>query len=143
MVARDHNKILSIMFFVQAGLELLGALFIGIIYGGIGIMMLSSARRDEEQVVGGVFVGLAIVVGLIMAAFTFFHFFVGWKMHKVAPAGRVLGIIASCLCLLSFPLGTALGVYGLWFFFGDMGKELYLGQGNSMGTPPPPPNSWA
>jgi hypothetical protein len=59
------------------------------------------------------------------------------------PGARNWGIAASIICLLSVPLGTALGVYGLWFLFGEEGKRHYLGGGDyAPRSFPPPPNNW-
>lgn len=143
MTAKDHNKLLSIFFFILGGLQLLGGVFIVVIYGVLGGAMIASARRDDEQVMGGIFLGLAVVIGVIMLAFACLYLFGGLKMLKEQRIGRTLGIIGSILALLSFPLGTALGVYGLWFMFGE-GRNFYDGvQDAGYGyTPPPPPNSW-
>ena len=89
--------------------------------------------------------GLGVIVGIIMLLFAALDFLIGFKMLKEKAIGRTLGIIGSILSLFSFPLGTALGVYGLWFLFGDKGKEFYaLGghDGQRLYAPPPPPNSW-
>ena len=144
MTAKEHNKLLSIFFFVQGGLQAIGGIFVGVIYGGLGAFLLSSSRRDEDQMMGGIFVVMAVVVGLLVFAFAALDLFTGWKLHKEQQIGRVLGIVASCIALLGFPLGTALGIYGLWFFFGDKGKEFYGGRGTGgfSQSPPPPPNSW-
>lgn len=144
MTAKEHNRLLSIFFFVQGGLQVLGGILVGLIYGGLGAFMLSSSRRDEDQMMGGIFVAMAVVVGLMVFAFAVLDLFTGWKLHKEQPIGRVLGIVASCIALLGFPLGTALGIYGLWFFLGDKGKEFYGGRGPGgySHSPPPPPNSW-
>jgi hypothetical protein len=125
MTAKEHNGLLSIFFFIQAGLQLLGAIFIIFMFAGFGTYFLSAARGGDKEVIGGVFVIVAIIAGILSIVFTVFHFIVGWKMHKIAPSGRIWGIVASCLCLPSIPVGTALGVYGLWFFLSDEGKELY------------------
>ena len=113
-----------------------------VIYGGMGAMVLSNARRSEDEMMGGIFLGAAVLVGLLILVFAGFYAFTGWKLYKEQKIGRILGIIASCLCLLSVPLGTALGVYGLWFFLGDQGKAFYEGNGMMAVNSPPPPNSW-
>lgn len=143
MTARDHNRLLAIFYFVMAGLQLLGGIFVALIYGIMGGAFLSTARGGEEQIMGGVFLGMAVLVGLIMLAIGGFTLLAGFKVFKEKPVGRVLGIIISCLVLLSFPLGTALGIYGLWFFIGDLGKNFYAGLSGSAAPPPPPmPSSW-
>ena len=143
MTARDHNKLLSIFFFIMGGLQLFAGVIVIFVYGGLGTVMLSTARKSEEQTMGGVFLVLAVVVGLFVLAFAGLFLFTGWKLLKEQAIGRTLGIIGSILSLMSFPLGTALGVYGLWFFFGDQGKAFYSGyRGNLNSQPPPPPNSW-
>lgn len=146
MTGRDHNKLLSIFFFVQGGLQLFGGLIVGLIYGGLGVMMMSQGRRDEDQVLGGVFVGMAVIVGVVLLTFAIVTLVAGWKMIKGKNGAKTFGIIASIVSLLSFPLGTALGIYGLWFLFGDQGRHFYDGGGNMTGynspPPPPTPNSW-
>ena len=146
MTARDHNKLLGIFFFIQAGLQLFGGIIIALVYGIVGGATLSAARREDEQVMGGIFLGLAVIVGIVMLALGAFTLFTGFKIKNERPIGRTLGIILSILVLFSFPLGTALGIYGLWFFFGDLGKNFYAGlsTGNRSPAPPPPPspNSW-
>jgi len=143
MTAREHNKLLSIFFLIQGGLQLIGGLFAALIYGGAGIMMLASGGRNGEQAMGGIFIVLAVVVGVFILLFAAFYLFTGMRLIKEKPIGRTLGIIASCLALLGFPLGTALGIYGLWFFFGDVGKNFYAGLNGGYAAPTPPiPNSW-
>ena len=142
MTAKDHNKLLSIFFFIQGGLTLLGGLFVVVVYGILGGAMLTTSRRDDEQFMGGMFIVMAVVVGAILLLFAAFYLFGGYKMLKEQKAGRVIGIIGSILSLLSFPLGTALGIYGLWFLFGDQGRGLYEQIGSEGTRPSPPPNSW-
>ena len=50
------------------------------------------------------------------AIFAAFFMFAGWKVESGSPDSKMIGIVASVLCLFSFPFGTAIGIYGLWFF---------------------------
>ena len=124
MTARDHNNLLSIFFFIQGGLVLLAGIFIVLMYGIMGGTMAATSTRGEEQMIGGIFVVVSVVMGIVMLLFAGLYLFTGFKMRKEQKIGRTLGIIGSILALFSFPLGTALGVYGLWFLFGD-GRALY------------------
>jgi len=142
MTGKDHNKVLSILMFVQGGLQLFVGILVALMYGGIGTFMLTNARRDDEQMMGGMFIALAVIVGLVILAFAGVTLLAGWKMLKEKSGGRTWGIIASIISLLSFPLGTALGVYGLWFLFGEDGKRFYAGGNSPNNFPPPPLNNW-
>lgn len=65
MVAKDHNKLLSIFFLIVGGLNILGGLFIALIYGGLGMTMLSQARHDNEKAAATIFIVLAVVIAPI------------------------------------------------------------------------------
>lgn len=143
MTTREHGRLLGIFFLIQAGLQIFGGLIAVVIYGGLGGLMLANARRDDEQLMGGFFLGGALLVGALVLVFAALNLTAGLKLYKNKPGARVWGIVASCLVLLGFPLGTALGVYGLWFLFGEKGQNLESESGNMMGNyPPPPPNNW-
>jgi hypothetical protein len=47
-------------------------------------------------------------------------------MLKRRRNARPWGIIAAILVAPIIPLGTMLGIYGLWFFFSAEGRRFYL-----------------
>ena len=51
-----------------------------------------------------------LILGLLVA---------GYGMLKRRSWAKVAGIVSSCFCALSFPFGTALCVYTLWFLCGE------------------------
>ncbi|MCB1022994.1 MAG: hypothetical protein KDB79_01295 [Acidobacteria bacterium] len=40
----------------------------------------------------------------------------GWNLQNDRPGTKVLGVVSSILCLGAFPIGTVIGIYGLWYF---------------------------
>jgi hypothetical protein len=118
----------------------------GDIYGGRRNADGYHWHRHDDQVAGAFMLAGGVIGGVIMVAMGFFDLYAASKIRKAAPVGRTLGIVVCALSILSFPLGTALGAYGLWFFFSDQGRALY---GSSAIVPvdfdrnAPPPNSWA
>ena len=46
------------------------------------------------------------------------------KMLKRGRNARTWGIIAAILVVPVMPLGTMLGIYGLWFFFSAEGRKF-------------------
>ena len=143
MTAKDHNKTLGILFLVYGGLNALGLLIGLLMFGGMGAALVATGKNDE-QVGGAVFLVLALIIGVISFAFLVPTLMAGFKMLKAQRSSRIWAIVAAILALISFPFGTALGIYALWFLFGDQGKQFYGGANFAPGSyaPPPPPNSW-
>ncbi|HEX8371008.1 MAG TPA: hypothetical protein VF604_20860 [Pyrinomonadaceae bacterium] len=143
MTAKEHNKLIGIFLMAHGGLQLLIMLFVSLIYGVMGGAMLATARRDQEAFVGGIFIVMVLFILAFALLLIVPQIIGGWKILKERPGARTWGIVASIVSCLSFPLGTAAGIYGLWFLFGEEGKRFYLG-----GAPqqqqfnPPPPNNW-
>lgn len=152
MAPNEHNRLVGIFLMAHGGMQAAVMLIICIVYGIIGAAIFGSARGDEKFV--GVFFIIAILfVAIFTALFAGSQILGGYKMFKQRPNARTFGIVASIVSILSFPLGTAAGVYGLWFLFGDEGKRFYLGAGQPQpmfqdqprtfeNAQPPPPNSW-
>lgn len=129
----------------HGGLQMVAIIFISIVYGVIGSAMLVGGRKGEEQMVGAIFIGIIALLVIVAVIFALPQFIGGYKLFKEKANARTWGIVGSIISCLSFPFGTAAGVYGLWFLFGDMGKQFYLGGGNKPMFPnqaPPPPRSW-
>lgn len=146
MTAKEHNRMVGIFLMAHGALQGIGMIIVALIYGVIGSAMLVGGRRGEEQMVGAVFIGMIAVLAVVSVFFLVPQLLGGYKLFKEKPNARTWGIAGSILSLLSFPLGTAAGVYGLWFLFGEEGKRYYLGgqsQPMFQNPPqPPPPNSW-
>jgi glucan phosphoethanolaminetransferase (alkaline phosphatase superfamily) len=142
MEAKDHAKLLGIFFLIVGAFSALMGLIFGVVYGLMGVMVMATGEK-EGAVIGGVFVILAVILGIILLAIAALNISTGWKFFKGSTNGKLLAIIASVLVLLSFPFGTALGIYSLWFIFGDQGKAYFSGIAvPGTYSTPPPPNSW-
>jgi hypothetical protein len=145
MNAKEQNKLAGIFLIVHGAVQALIMVALGLVYGGIGLAMFATSRRNEEQFVGLMFVVVMAFVVLFSMIFVIPQVVGGWKMLKERPNARTWGIVGSIISCMSFPLGTAAGVFGLIFLFGDAGRAFYLGTSNAPGysqPQPPPPNSW-
>jgi hypothetical protein len=143
MTAKDHNKIIGILFLIQGALGLFGILIAILMFGAMGVAVVGSARNGEGATAGAAIFGLMIGISVAIAIFLLPAFAAGYGMLKEKRWAKIWATIAACLVLLSFPFGTALGVYALWFLFGDQGKSFYNSNAGMTGyNPAPPPNSW-
>ena len=67
-------------------------------------------------ILGGVFLSLVLITP---------SFITGYALLRRKQWARRIAILAGILAGLTFPFGTALCVYTLWFMFGEKGKFLY------------------
>ncbi len=96
MTIHEHSRLLAGFFFIKGILQAVGWIFAGGFFGG----------------------------EWMLAIFAAFFMITGWKLQNRSSDAKILGIVASVLCIGSFPIGTMLGVYGLWFFLMRSKKEF-------------------
>jgi hypothetical protein len=128
MTPQDHNKVLGIMHLIYGGfmgLMTLMMVFIFAIVGG-ALTSVPPGRGDEPPV--------AFILAIFGAVLIFYailaipSLLAGYALLKRKSWARIMGIISAILSAMSFPFGTALCVYSLWFFFGE-GSKFYEGGG--------------
>lgn len=124
-----HNKILAIGFAAFA--VIFGGTFLLLMLTSVGVFValgftMAEETGDSSQAGIGILGGVLTILfyGVLFLIFVFPVAWASWKLFKLRPRARLWGIIASILILPVMPLGTALGIYGLWFFFSEQGKSL-------------------
>jgi hypothetical protein len=140
MKAQDHNKLLGIIFLIVGGLQLMNMLFC-LLMLPVFLQQTAALRRAPNFPIA-FFSG--IMIGVVAFSFLMgtLDLLAGYGILKRKAWGRTAGIIAAIPSLLGIPLGTALGVYTLWFMTSEKGKNFYLSGGNETYLPPPP-QSWS
>jgi hypothetical protein len=130
MTTNDQNKILAIGFAVFAVIYLFTFLLLLVVTSGVfvalGITFANESGDSKQAGIGILGAVLTIIfyggLGLIFVLPTALA---SWKMLKRKKRARLWGILASIAVVPVLPLGTILGVYGLWFFFSAAGKQFY------------------
>jgi hypothetical protein len=109
-----HVRVLAILQIVYASFALLLGLVVGVLFGGIAALVGVTAPLNDSIIavpilatIGGV--GASIIIMLSLP-----RLIAGIGLLKYRSWGRILTIIVSILGVLDFPIGTALGAYGLW-----------------------------
>ena len=123
MTPQDHNKVLGIMHLVYGGFFALMTLLM-LVMTLFMWPLLSSLPQEPNAPPMGFIVALLGFVTVLYGLLSLPSLVAGYGMLKRRSWSRVAGIVASVLSALSFPFGTALCVYSLWFFFGDAGKAF-------------------
>jgi len=117
-------------------INILGALFLTfsilMVIGGVAINqflpMAGEMSGDSTAIRITSIIGQSI--GTVLFIFAAPGFICGYGLITKKAWSRVFGIILSCLSLLSIPIGTMIGIYGLWTLFKDETKDL-------LSNPPP------
>lgn len=121
---RDNVKIVAILNIVLGCFGVLGGLIVLMIFGGLAGM--AGVAHDQDTAAA---VPILALIGTVVAIFLFVlsvpAILGGWGMLKFRPWARVLMIIVSALNLLHFPIGTALGIYGLIILLNDETRRLF------------------
>jgi hypothetical protein len=134
---RDHVKIVGILNIVLGCLGVLLGIGILVLFGGLATMAGYQATDQDART--------AVPILAMIGTFAAIFFFVlsvpsiigGWGMLKFRPWARILMLIISVLNLLHFPIGTAVGIYGLIILLNDETKRLFETGGTYV--PPPQP----
>ena len=135
LTAVEHHKILAIGFAAFAAILAFTFMLLMLVSLGVFVVLgvsFANETGDSQQagfgVLGGAFaVIFYCVLGAILVLPTALA---SWKMWKRKPGARLWGLIASIMLLAVMPLGTALGVYGLWFLLSAEGRQFLSRSGS-------------
>jgi hypothetical protein len=124
MTPTAHNRLLGTLHLFYGAFSFLLMIAVTIIVVGM-VGAAASDRLPREAVPIGVFA--LIIVGLVLLnlIISIPSFIAGYGLLRRRRWARTIGIIAGIIAALTFPFGTALCVYTLWFFFGERGRFLY------------------
>lgn len=131
MTPRDHNKVIGIMHLIYGGFFTLMSLLMLVFFGFFAAILGSIPEEPNAPPMGFLLAIFGFVV-VIYALLSLPGLVAGYAMLKRKPWARVAGIVASVLAAVSFPFGTALCVYTLWFLFGQQGENFHRAGGGQM-----------
>lgn len=120
-------KVLTILQFVWGGLTVLGSCGC-LFYLVMGIFFVSAPPKNAEgaEVVGPIFIVMGSVGSLLVISAAVVSFISAASIS--ARRRRTFCIAASAFHCLFFPLGTALGVFGLVMLLKPAVKDLFEGR---------------
>ena len=128
MTALEHSRYLAVGFGIFAAL--FGFTFLLLMLVSLGVFValgisFANETGDANQagfgILGGAFaVFFYLVLGLLLVLPTATA---SRKLWKRRPGARGWAIVAAILIVWTFPVGTFLAIYALWFCF-SVGKEI-------------------
>ncbi len=121
-----HVRILGILNLVLGGLGTLGALAVLVLFGGIaGFVGVTGGMHEAARIAAPILGFIGVVLTFLILALSLPCLIVGYGLLNYRPWARLIGIVVSALNILNVPLGTALGVYGLWVLLNPETERLF------------------
>jgi hypothetical protein len=129
-----HVKVVGALNVVLGAFGLLIAAAMLLIFSGA--TWLVGATGDPDAAVAMPILGLTgAAISSFLLVLSLPGVVIGIGLLRRRSWARVAGIVISLLNLFNFPLGTMLGVYGLWVLFSKETERVFGGQElTSVGT---------
>jgi hypothetical protein len=125
MTAEEHNKTLGICHLAYGALMTLFMLAM-FIFMWLVLRAVPPRPGGPDPDMPLAFIGIMFAFLLIYSLIFFVPSFIaGYAMLKRKSWARTASIVAGVMEVMSFPFGTAVGVYSFWFMFSETGKSLY------------------
>jgi hypothetical protein len=121
----EHVKILGILHVVYGIFGVLAGILVMLIFGGLAGLVSVADRSGDALIAVPILGGIGAFVFVLLLALSLPGIVAGFGLIELRPWARMLTIVLSALELMSMPLGTALGIYGLWVLLSPGGEELF------------------
>lgn len=120
-----HIKVLGILHIVFGFFGLLIGFLVLLFFGGIGAFVGMTDHGDGAAVALPILGTIGMIVFVFAAVLSLPGIIAGFGLVARKPWARTLTIVLSALELLHVPLGTILGVYGLWVLLSAGSEQLF------------------
>jgi len=121
----EHVKILGILHLVYGILGVLAGIIVLVIFGGLAGLVSVADRSGDSLIAVPILGGIGAFVFILLLALSLPGIIAGFGLLQLRPWARMLTIVLSALELMSVPLGTVLGIYGLWVLLSPGGEQLF------------------
>ena len=121
----EHVKILGVLPVGYGILGVLAGIIVLLIFGGLAGLVSVADRSGDSIIAVPILGGIGAFVFLLLLALSLPGIVAGFGLLQLQPWARILTIVLSALELMSVPLGTVLGIYGLWVLLSPGGEQLF------------------
>jgi hypothetical protein len=119
-----HVKVLGVLHVAMSAIGILFAILMMVIVGGAAGMVGASGDPDARWALPFIGItGMTLVV--LTLALSLPGFVVGVGLIRLRPWARIFGIVLSIFDLIWVPLGTVIGIYGLFVLLSKDTERLF------------------
>lgn len=119
-----HVKVLGIIHIVIGALGVLGGVIVLLLFGGIA-GLVGASGEEGAHIAAPLLGGVGGLIFLLVVALSVPSLAAGIGLLKYQSWARILTIVLSALHLLNVPIGTAVGIYGLWALLNRETEALF------------------
>ncbi len=134
---RDHVKVLAFLHIALGAMGSLGAVVILGVFTFGGTMVRITADNDPEALLAA---PVIFVVGVVLFAIILVcsvpGLVAGIGLLDLRPWARILAIVVSAFHLFNIPIGTAVGIYGLWVLLNSETEEMFRSTASTLPISP-------
>jgi hypothetical protein len=119
-----HVKVLGVLQIAMGAVCLFGAVLLTLVF--VGGFSAASLSDDPDAAIALPIIGMtgAALVGFLFVL-SLPGIITGIGLLRLRPWARIAGIVLSVLGLMAMPIGTIVGVYGLWVLFSKDTERLF------------------
>lgn len=121
----EHVKILGVLHVVYGILGVFAGIVVLLIFGGLAGLVSVADRSGDSLIAVPILGGIGAFVFVLLLALSLPGMIAGIGLLKLRPWARMLTIILSALELMSVPVGTIIGIYGLWVLLSPASEQLF------------------
>jgi hypothetical protein len=127
-----HVKVLGVLHIVLGALGVFGALVLVLIFGSAAGLVGATGDPGAHVAIPIIgLTGMTLVLFLLVRSVPGVLIGIGLLKHR--SWARIGGIVLSILDLIWMPVGTIVGIYGLWVLFSKETERLF-----DVSVPAPP-----
>ena len=124
---QTHVKVVGVAFIVFGALGILAATVIMVVFGGAAGIVGASADPEEAAFALPIIGLTGTLLSMFLFALSVPGLITGFGLLSWKPWARILGIVLCAIQLINIPLGTLLGIYGLWVLLNNDTERLFSG----------------
>jgi hypothetical protein len=120
-----HVKVLGVLYIALSAFGIIAAVFLMLAVGVAGGIVTTAADPNDAAIALPIIglAGTALVTFLLLVSLP--GLVAGIGLLQLRSWARVLGIVLSVINLIHIPLGTVIGIYGLWVLLNQETESLF------------------
>jgi hypothetical protein len=130
----NHIRVLAVLQIAYASVGLLIALGLLMILGGAATIVGVSAPAADSVVAIPILAFIATVAAGFLTLLSLPRLIAGIGLLRHRNWGRILTMVVSVVGLLDIPVGTALGIYGLWVLTTRESATIFQAPADAVGS---------